>query len=246
MKWVCLVLFGLVGLGAFACGTVWGGKRLRLWRGGLKTTGTVVELFESVSTSKEGGRSTESRSFYPVVEFSAEDGSRHRLRGSTGSSTPSYEVGQSVSLLYSPSDPSSAQIADFEQFWLGPLCLTLFGLLFLAAGVGGFLLIADSDRTFGPAFYAKIARAELYEGKRGIALPATVREVLKKKDGYVLVCRGGIPGAAPRDFEAAPLSFDPGPGVLGKSVTVYAAPDDSKLYYVHVEPLFSSGQRIGL
>jgi hypothetical protein len=241
MKWLCLALFGSVGLTAFACGLGWGFKRWKLVSTGVKTFGTVADIIED-----SGGRS---RSFYPHVQFTTPDGVVRKFKGSTGSSSASYETGQRVAVVYNRANPDDAQIADFEQFWLGPVCVSIFGFLFLAAGIGGFFLVQDSDRTFGPAFEAKMAEVDLISGGRGIKLPAVVTRVraIDAKDGktYVIVCRGGAPGGASREFESAPLAFDPGPSVVGKPVAVYADPTDAKRYAVQVELLFKASSSQG-
>ena len=245
MKWMCLLLFGTIGLTCFIAGIIWGARRFALWRDGVRTTGLVVDIYESHSSSTENGRTYTTTSYYPVAEFTAQDGKTYRFKGSTGSSAQEYEKGSRVNVLYNRADPSVAQIGDFEQFWLGPLCVGIFGFLFLAGGIGGFFLIKDSDRTFGPEFRQKMARAELFDLKKGIKLEGVVR-LIRPQDGgdglrYTVVCSGGAAGGAPREFVSAPLSFDPGPGIIGKKVDIYADPEDPSRYYVRLDPLFGTG-----
>ncbi|MBX7228392.1 MAG: DUF3592 domain-containing protein [Burkholderiaceae bacterium] len=145
MKWMCLLLFGGLGLIIFVIGVGWGYKRLELYNNGVKTTGTVVEITHSTSSDSKGRLST---SYYAIVEFTTPDEKNYKFRGSTGSSAQEYFEGEQVDLIYNPARPSDAQIADFSQFWLGPLGITIFGFVFLVLGVGGFMLISDSDKTF--------------------------------------------------------------------------------------------------
>lgn len=238
-------MFGSVGLTFFVIGLVWGAKRYALMRNGVRATGTIAEVTSSQSSRTENGRTLQSTSYYPEVKFTAADGKTYRFRGSTGSAVPEYEQGAKVNLIYDRSNPSVAQIADFEQFWLGPLGVGLFGFLFLVGGIGGFFLIADSDRTFGPSFDREMTRAELYETKRGIALSAVVSGVRAVDHQYVVVCRGGAPGGAKRDFESFPLSFDPGPGIVGRTVTVYVDPQQVQRYFVLLDPLFQRNTDAG-
>lgn len=240
MKWLALALFGTFGLSCFVGGLMWGMKRYKLMKEGVRTSGAVVELEESRSTSKEDGRTVESLAYYPVVEF-AVSGKTYRFRGSTGSGVPAYEVGAQVAVVYSPANPHDAQVADFEQFWLGPVVIGIFGFIFLVAGIGSFFFIADSDKAFGPEFEARMARDELFEMKQGVPLEATVKEVRQEGSGWLLVCRGGMPNAAKRDFQTM-LAIDPGRGIVGKTVTVYADPRDAERYFVHVEPLLQAGR----
>ena len=146
MKWMCLLLFGGLGLIIFVIGVGWGYKRLELYNNGVKTTGTVVEITHSTSSDSKGRLST---SYYAIVEFTTPDEKNYKFRGSTGSSAQEYFEGAQVDLIYNPARPSEAQIADFSQFWLGPLGITIFGFVFLVLGVGGFILISDSDKSFG-------------------------------------------------------------------------------------------------
>lgn len=245
MKWIFLLAFGGVGLGILAGGIAWGLKRRALAVHGRRTTGRVVELQESTSVSDVDGRKVASVSYYPVVEFKAQDGTTHKFRGSTGSSAPSYEVGSSVELLYLPENPSNAQIADFSQFWLGPLILSIFGFVFFAAGVAAFVLIGRSDQEFGPSFDQRINRGTLYESKRGVKITATVRTLdpvrqRGRTTGLVVVCAApGVDGNE-RLFRSAPLVVNPGPGLVGRSVDVYVDPYDAERYYIHLDPLLLS------
>jgi hypothetical protein len=230
-------MFGAAGAPMFIGGLVWGAKRFALMRSGEKTTGTVVE-----NVSVAGSRGA---SYYPEVQFTDALGKTHKFRGSTGSGSPEYEVNAKVDVFYQRDNPSVAQIADFEQFWLGPLGVGLFGFLFVVAGIGGFIMVADSDKTFGPEFQQKMAAVDLVTGKRGIPLQAVVREIKTQpgKNGqpsYVVLCRGGAPGGAQRDFQSAPLSFDPGAPIVGKKVTVYVDPEDAERFVVDIEALFKN------
>jgi hypothetical protein len=146
MKWIFLLLFGVIGLVMFSVGVGWGWKRYGLLKEGVRVSGTVIEIEESVSTTTKDGRQITSISYYPVVEFSAHDGRKYKLKGSTGEGSSSYFVGSEVDVIYRKSRPQEAQIADFSQFWLGPLGVGLFGFVFLVAGIGAFFLIGESDK----------------------------------------------------------------------------------------------------
>ncbi|PKM42401.1 MAG: hypothetical protein CVV05_18445 [Gammaproteobacteria bacterium HGW-Gammaproteobacteria-1] len=107
-------------------GVVWGFNRWKLRRNGVRTMGTVVDI--SVS-----GITTE-KAFYPVVEFKTDTGNKIRFRGTTGTAySPSYQQGQLVKVIYSQQEPWNAKIDNFEQLWLGPVSIGLFGLIALGA-----------------------------------------------------------------------------------------------------------------
>jgi hypothetical protein len=136
MKWTFLLAFGGIGLTCLIVGIVWGSRRYTLWQEGIRVTGTVVDVYESHSTRTDNGRTTETTSIYPIAEFTARDGKTYRFKGSTGMSSPDFVIGDKREVIYSPLNPAVAQFSSFTQFWLGPLGIGLFGLVFLLVGVG--------------------------------------------------------------------------------------------------------------
>jgi hypothetical protein len=148
---------------------------------------------------------------------------------------------------YDPTNPSGAQITDFAQFWLGPLGVGLFGFLFLAGGIGAFVLIKGSDEAFGPQFQRKMDAVQLSVGKQGIRLDGQVDSVRKQAgnagEEYVIVCRATLPGGiSQQKFEAEPIFFNPGPWVVGKDVEIYVDPRNKDRYAVMLDPLLAKLQ----
>lgn len=116
----------MFGLACTIGGFAWGFSRWKLRRNGTRTMGTVV----LISTS---GMTTD-KAYYPVVEFKTDTGDKIKFRGSTGMAySPAYQQGQLVKVIYSRQDPWNAKIDNFEQFWLGPVSIGLFGLIALGA-----------------------------------------------------------------------------------------------------------------
>lgn len=231
MKWIALLMFGTVGLIAFIGGGYWGYERFMLYQTGTTVVGTVVEEYRS------------SNSTYPVVEFAAGNGKTIRFHGSTGNSgAPDYEVGTQIKVLYDPANPAEAQIADFEQFWLGPLAVSIFGFLFLLAGIGSFFLVRNSDKTFGPAFRQRMDQVALEARGDGIRLKGTVAEVRRIDDeNYVVVCRARLTsGNKEERFESAPIFFDPGRAIIGKPVDILVDPFDKSRHVVELQPLLDT------
>jgi hypothetical protein len=242
VKWIALAMFGCVGLIAFIAGCIWGYQRFTLYRDGVSVQGVVIENTQTRSRDKDGHTSV---SYYPVVEFTAQGGEKHRFTGSTGSSTADYEAGAKVAVRYDPGNPSRAQITDFAQFWLGPLGVGVFGFMFLAGGIGAFILIKGSDEAFGPQFKRKMDAVQLSVGKEGIRLDGQVDSVRKQAgssaEEYVIVCRATLPGGISQHrFEAEPIFFNPGPWIIGKSVEIYVDPRNKERYAVLLEPLLAA------
>ena len=156
MKWIVLLLFGGLGLGALISGAMWGAKRLPLFQSGLRAHGKVVAQEERVSLETIGKKNPYSQkviSYYPVAEFLTETGEKVRFTGSSGGKgKPIIETGTEVEVLYDPANRTNAQISDFSQFWLGPLVVTVCGLIFLLMGVGGFFLMGSHDRIMDERF----------------------------------------------------------------------------------------------
>ncbi len=74
--------------------------------------------------------------YYPVVEFTSADGRQHSAQMTEGSSAPSYEVGDEVTVRYNPEHPLEARIESFgsnAMRWILPGITGLLGVCFLGA-----------------------------------------------------------------------------------------------------------------
>ena len=114
MKKIVMV-FAFIGVGLLA-GAFFSFKSTRNFlAAATKTSGKVTELEERVSTSTKDGRSTRSLSYYPRVQFSGPNGEEINFTSSVGSSPASYDVGESVEVLYLPQAPQQAKINSFSS-----------------------------------------------------------------------------------------------------------------------------------
>jgi Protein of unknown function (DUF3592) len=95
--------------------------------------GEVVDLEYRRDNS---GSSASGGAYYPVVKYRTAAGDQRTLYGNTGSSPPSYRVGEAVDVLYDPTNPSDARIAGFFSIWLVPLIAGVLGWLFSLASGG--------------------------------------------------------------------------------------------------------------
>jgi hypothetical protein len=74
--------------------------------------------------------------YYPVVEFTADDGRRRSVQMSEGSSSPYYEAGDEVTVRYDPDHPLDARIKSAGSdalMWILPGITGVLGLGFLGA-----------------------------------------------------------------------------------------------------------------
>lgn len=91
-----------------------------------------VESYQSEETRDGNGK--RQTMYYPVVSFTAKDGSYHTFRGDTGTSRPGLS-GERVEILYDPRAPSQARARGFFSLWLGPLALGVIGAVTALAGL---------------------------------------------------------------------------------------------------------------
>ena len=97
--------------------------------------GVVTEMKMERSYVNEEDRVVE-EFYYPVVEFTASDGRRRNIQMSEGSSPPSYEVGDEVTVLYEPDHPIDARIQSWSStilMWILPGITGIIGIGFLVA-----------------------------------------------------------------------------------------------------------------
>ena len=97
--------------------------------------GRVVEVIERREYLNEQDRIVEEY-YYPVVEYVSRDGRFHSVQMTEGSSTPSNEVGDEVTVLYNPDRPLEARIKSFGSstlMWILPGITGILGLGFLGA-----------------------------------------------------------------------------------------------------------------
>jgi len=124
--------FGISALGLIG-GAVWAYfKQQRTMESRVMTTGTVVELTESVTAS---GRAS---MLCPVVEFTTVTGEKIRFTSEFGSRPAGHQIGQSVNVRYEAADPQKAEIESTMNRWLVPLIL---GFMSVIAGCMGVVFL---------------------------------------------------------------------------------------------------------
>jgi hypothetical protein len=97
--------------------------------------GRVVEMIQRREYVNEQDRVVQDY-YYPVVDFVSTDGRRHTVHMTEGSSVPSHEVGEEVTVLYNPERPLDARIKSTGSAalrWVLPGITGILGLGFLGA-----------------------------------------------------------------------------------------------------------------
>ncbi len=89
--------------------------------------GTVTDLDRSESDGDT--------SYCPVIDFSTTDGQNVRYHASICSSPPAFDVGDSVKIIYDPSNPKNVQMENFWDEYVAPFVLGVVGLPLFGFGL---------------------------------------------------------------------------------------------------------------
>jgi hypothetical protein len=82
-----------------------------------------------------GYREDYDASFFPKVQFRLPNGDEITFESRCSGSPKRSPVGSRVQVLYSPEDPSNAEVLSFSSFWLLPIFSLGFGLIFTLVGI---------------------------------------------------------------------------------------------------------------
>jgi hypothetical protein len=96
-------------------------------------SGHVVEIIERREYVNQQDRVVQDY-YFPVVEYVSADGRPHTVHMTEGSSVPSHEVGDEVTVLYDPEHPLDARIkstGSYALMWILPGITGILGLIFL-------------------------------------------------------------------------------------------------------------------
>lgn len=129
----CWIVFANLFFAGFCLwGAYTGYVSWKLEQEGETTTGIVTRFEES--SDGDGGCCV----YSPVVEFEANE-QTYSFEGGTASYPPAYDVGEKVSVLYDPADPTTAQINKWSERWLFPVII-IPAMIFSALLVNFFLI----------------------------------------------------------------------------------------------------------
>ena len=129
-------IFLIIGLCFLTTGVVLGLMTSNFVDHSLQTKATVVSL--QTIKNKDG------ETFAPIFKFLDMGGREHTITSHSSSSPAGFSVGETVQILYSPSDPEDARIDTLWQLWGIPLIFGPLGGVF--ALVGAVLLLISRRR----------------------------------------------------------------------------------------------------
>lgn len=136
-KFILIPIGALLLLGAAY--SVWS---TRTWlKTAVEAEGTVIEMVRTVSTSTvedpfDRTKRTVSNGYVyaPLVKFRSFDGIMVEFQSTLRSNPPAYHTGQTVTVLYDPKAPNSAEIRGFAALWIAPIILGIIGTAFGVMG----------------------------------------------------------------------------------------------------------------
>jgi hypothetical protein len=189
--------------------------------------GTVLELQRSLTT--------DSSSYYPVIEFATVQGERIEFKSNFGSNPPSYQPGDTVSILYPEDNPDNAQINSFVSLWL-------FILIF--AVVGGSFTITGMSLLFF-SMYATQVRAKNKQELQatGKILITHYTEIerntsikINRRSPYRLITQWHDPTTNRIHlFKSENIWFNPEEFVRDRTLKVYVDPNNYQRYYMDID-----------
>lgn len=123
-----LILLGLAGTAAGAWITI---DTLTFLSTAEQVTGTCHHVRRARRSDPSGGHST---TYYPSYRYTTPDGRQFTYRSDVGMSPSPHQVGDKVTLLYPPDDPTEVRVMALRTFWM-PMGLLPTSLLVLIAGL---------------------------------------------------------------------------------------------------------------
>jgi hypothetical protein len=138
--WLFTAIFLAIGLGLLGGGIYSFVSTRAFLDNAVSANGAVIDLEAHWDSSDS------SYTYYPRVRFRTENGEVHEFTGDVGSNPAAFDVGEDVSVLFDPANPSVARIDSFTQLWFTSLILGGMGLVFSIFGGGGIFVMARGER----------------------------------------------------------------------------------------------------
>ncbi|MCW9707889.1 DUF3592 domain-containing protein [Fodinibius salsisoli] len=215
-------VFSLVGLGLLVGAFFWYNSNTAFLEKAITAEGTVVDLVVN--------RSSDSRTYSPVVEFLTQEGESIEFVSRTSSNPPSYSRGERVEVLYLLGEPRQAKINGFFSLWGGILIVGGLGLIFFL--VGAALVIVpivkgrkdEQLRNNGYPIKTKFQRIELNESYS-----------VNGRHPFQLITQWQDPSTSQiHVFRSNNLWFDPTDYIDRDRITVFIEKDDPETYYMDI------------
>jgi hypothetical protein len=238
------VIFFLVGAGVLVGDFFITTGTISFLNSSIKTDGSVVNIIHSRSSDSVNAMYT------PEVSFTDASGQAITFTSNISSSSPSYKIGDKVSVLYDKNNSQSARINTFFQLWFATIVMSIVGVIFFLIGL--FIIIkkiissnlrkellatgtkisakvtaVESSNNFAQPSFGNIGYGSgLRYGKNFVAVTYHIRaQWLNPTDNLVYI------------FNSEEINYNPESFIVGKDIDVYIDHANPKRYYVDISSL---------
>tara|TARA_B100000809_G_C15037492_1_gene494299 strand:+ start:388 stop:1086 length:699 start_codon:yes stop_codon:yes gene_type:complete len=216
------IAFPLVGIGLLSLAVFMALNTSNFLKAATAGAGEVIDLVESVSDG--------STTYAPVVRFATSNGQEYEFKSNTSSNPPSYNIGESVEVLYIHSSPSDAKINGFFSLWGVSIISGILGAVFFTIGLG-----------LGVFSFVQ-GRSSAYLKENGKVLKATLKDVelndsleVNGKNPYKLIAEWTDPVTQKNHtFISKNIWFNPTDHISEDVLTVYVDKLKPKKYLVDI------------
>ncbi|SEH70836.1 Protein of unknown function [Rheinheimera pacifica] len=222
MKAIAIVkyLFTLVGVAMLAGAFFVYNSTSSFLKEAATAEGIVVELLVS--------RTSDSISYRPLVEFTAQNGQVIEFAPTAGSNPARYAQGEQVEVLYQVARPSDAKINDFFSLWGVALILAGMGAVFFLVGAGIIVFIALKGRQDDMLKTSGVAIETQYQSvEQNTALSVNGKHPFRVLTQWQNPATSDI-----HIFKSNNLWFDPSAYIKQDTIRVFIARGNPAKYYV--------------
>ncbi|MTC71622.1 MULTISPECIES: DUF3592 domain-containing protein [Providencia] len=223
IKNIIFTVFLVIGI-LFLLGTAFSlYSSMNMTKNGVETTGIVTDLDVSVSEDK-------SKSYFPIIEFTTQDNQKIEFRSSMGSSSYRGSIGQSIDVLYDPTNPHDAVINSFFGIYALSIFCGIFGVVFtLIGGVPfAFGMVGKKKNTRllreGTPIQVKITGVE----------ENTMIQINKQSPYQILADVHDKSTNTIKRYKSENIYFDPSPYIDRETVTIYLDKNNANKYYMDI------------
>lgn len=222
-------IFAAIGLAMLLVSSwIWTRER-NFEAGATRVTGTVVDMRYERDTDGGGH-------YFPIVAFVTARGDSVSFRSRVGTSPPSHQVGETVTVLYDPANVQDASLSGFFSLYIGAFITGLFALIF--GGIGGIWIyvqrraaaIAEELRRTGRRIEATFSSVELRTNLK-----------VNNRSPWRIVCQWQDPATQEvQVYRSGNIWFDPTEYVK-ETVPVFVDRNNPQRYHVDLSFLPPAG-----
>jgi hypothetical protein len=205
-----------------------------------------VERHEMVS--EDNGKQHEETYFYPRVRFTTATGQPVVFLPNTGSDPPTYQPGDTVTVLYNPANPGDASLKDWS-LWFGAGMFLLLGSVFASIGlVSSFLVRRKKSKERWLQSHGTRILADFSSIRHNVAEIVTDSTDIEinSSDTWYIVCQWLNPQTNQIHlFRSEGIQFDPTAFVTVRQIPVTVDPQNFNRYSVDLSFLPALAEKQG-